>query len=58
MGEDLKPPESFFEEEVPTAQWIVPPISAVAPKPNEPILIKFLLVCIVLIFRVLFGSRY
>lgn len=57
MGDDFNPPESFLEEEAPTAHLIVPPAMAVAPSPNELIFIKFLLVCILLIFRVLENKR-
>jgi hypothetical protein len=58
MGDDFKPPPStrgFWEEEAPTAHLIVPPAMAVAPNPNELIFIKFLLVGIMLIFRVLYN---
>jgi hypothetical protein len=56
MGADFKLPESFLGEEAPTAHFMVPPAMAVAPSPNELILIKFLLVCILLIFRVLWKK--
>lgn len=57
MGVDFKPPESFWDEEAPTAHLIVAPAMAVAPNPNELILIKFLLECIILIFRVLWNAQ-
>jgi hypothetical protein len=44
----------FLGEDAPTTHLTVPPARAVAPRPSELILMKFLLVCIVLIFRV-FG---
>jgi hypothetical protein len=39
-------------EEAPITQLAALPVSAEAPKPNEPILIKSLLVCMLLIFSV------
>jgi hypothetical protein len=49
----LKLLESDFGAEAPTTHLTLPPTKAVAPNPNEAILIKSLLVRILQIFRVL-----
>ena len=52
MGTLLNPDPTGLAEEAPITQLATPPVRAVAPKPNEPILIKSLLVCMLLIFSV------
>jgi hypothetical protein len=51
----FEPDETDFGTAAPITHLVIPPARAVAPNPSELIFINFLLVCILLIFRVLLA---